>query len=286
MEFYPFNQRPPRILYHYTSQVGLIGILRKREIWASKIHYLNDSKEFSLALDLARHALKTRASRESSQREINRLEVLLDEIDSIRAVNICVCSFSEVGDSLSQWRGYTGGGAGFSLGFSTQWLLHFASNAGFSLYPCVYNPEHQEFLINELITQTLVTNFNMTPGYLHPNQPRTFVVLPMRGDFAQRLTQLAPLIKDASFLDEKEWRLISNPISSLRLDHRPGESMITPFFRLVIGNEKEFDCLEEIVVGPTPHPELSKGSVESVWYSAQVSKHPNIKVSAVPFRNW
>ena len=100
MKLNPFNQTPPSILYHYTSQVGLIGILRQREIWASKIHYLNDSKEFSLALDLARDALKTRARRESSQRENDRLEVLLDEIDSIAHVNIGVCSFSEVGDSL------------------------------------------------------------------------------------------------------------------------------------------------------------------------------------------
>ena len=142
--------------------------------------------------------------------------------------------------------------------------MHFARIAGFSLYPCVYDPEHQEFLINELITQLLATNFNTTHGYVDPDRLRTFVVLPMGGDFAERLAQLAPLLKDASFSDEKEWRLISNPISSLRLDHRPGESMITPFFRLVIGNENEFDSLEEIVVGPTPHPELSKGSVRTV----------------------
>ena len=48
---------PPEILYHYTSQAGLIGMLHTKTIWASKIHYLNDSKEFALALKLARDEL-------------------------------------------------------------------------------------------------------------------------------------------------------------------------------------------------------------------------------------
>jgi hypothetical protein len=47
------NSDPAEILYHYTSQDGLIGMLNEKTIWASKIHYLNDSKEFALALELA-----------------------------------------------------------------------------------------------------------------------------------------------------------------------------------------------------------------------------------------
>ena len=47
------NSDLPEILYHYTSQTGLIGMLNTETIWASKIRYLNDSKEFALALELA-----------------------------------------------------------------------------------------------------------------------------------------------------------------------------------------------------------------------------------------
>jgi hypothetical protein len=37
---------PPPILYHYTSQDGLLGILDSKSIWASKVQYLNDEQEF------------------------------------------------------------------------------------------------------------------------------------------------------------------------------------------------------------------------------------------------
>ena len=86
-------------------------------------------------------------------------------------------------------------------------------------------------------------------------------------NFWEPIAMLAPLIKNNSFEDEKEWRLISRPISSSRLAHRRGRSMIAPYFRLSIGNDQHFDCLAEVVVGPTPHPELSKASVDVITSS-------------------
>lgn len=35
----------PTVLYHYTSQVGLLGILQKKELWATQIQYLNDCED-------------------------------------------------------------------------------------------------------------------------------------------------------------------------------------------------------------------------------------------------
>ncbi len=55
MEFYKqvMEEQPPSgVLYHYTTQSGILGILSNKEIWASKIYYLNDSKEYEHANDL------------------------------------------------------------------------------------------------------------------------------------------------------------------------------------------------------------------------------------------
>lgn len=41
----------PRTLYHYTSDSGLLGIIETKSIWATNVRYLNDSKEYALALD-------------------------------------------------------------------------------------------------------------------------------------------------------------------------------------------------------------------------------------------
>ena len=95
---------------------------------------------------------------------------------------------------------------------------------------------------------------------------------------------LAPLIKDKSFSGEAEWRLMS-PISFSKLDYRPSRSMIVPYFRLLIGTDQDFDCLSELVVAPTPNPELSKASVHSLLES-QGLKNIAVRASKVPYRNW
>jgi hypothetical protein len=43
-------RQPPDILYHYTTQPGLLGIIRTQEIWASHTQYLNDAREFRHAI--------------------------------------------------------------------------------------------------------------------------------------------------------------------------------------------------------------------------------------------
>jgi hypothetical protein len=42
----------PKALYHYTSQAGLIGIVKSMKLWATSIRYLNDSREYNHDRDL------------------------------------------------------------------------------------------------------------------------------------------------------------------------------------------------------------------------------------------
>src|SRR5215208_2972619 len=194
------DQVPPEILYHYTSQSGLIGILNTRSIWASKIHYLNDSREFALALalDLARRELERRMQVEPSEGDLGHLELLRNNIYSIEHLNICVGSFSELGDSLNQWRSYGGGKAGFSVGLSEEWFTRVKETKEFSLTPCIYDSEEQERLIRETIDTFLAAHVDTDPDYWSdrvyedPDRPRTFVARRHAGvDFADRLAEIA-----------------------------------------------------------------------------------------------
>jgi len=47
-----FSESPDASLYHYTSLTSLVGIATKRELWASHVYYLNDSKEIIHACEL------------------------------------------------------------------------------------------------------------------------------------------------------------------------------------------------------------------------------------------
>lgn len=141
-----------------------------------------------------------------------------------------------LGDSLSQWRGYGGGKAGFSVGFSREWFTRLKETLGFSLHPCIYDSKIQQKLIQDAVDEILSTNADAQPHYWDRNAgytdpaSRMFVVSRHAGHyFADRLAEIAPRIKDESFADEREWRLVSQPIPVDKLEHRSGESMMIPY---------------------------------------------------------
>jgi hypothetical protein len=42
-------QQPiPEVLYHYTNQEGLLGVVTSASLWATHISYMNDAMEFEL----------------------------------------------------------------------------------------------------------------------------------------------------------------------------------------------------------------------------------------------
>jgi hypothetical protein len=270
-------------------------MLNTKTIWASKIHYLNDSKEFALALDLASDELAKRINTATSQGDRSRLELLRDTIYTIAEVNTCVCCFSELGDALSQWRGYGGGSAGFSVGFTREWFTRVKETLGLSLRCCIYDPEDQQRLIQDEIDEFFATNADKEPdywdrnrGYVDPERPRTFKASRHAGDdLATRLALIAPRIKHKSFEDEREWRLVAASVSAHELHHRPGRSMLIPYYKIPIGDGDKFDSIREIVVGPTPHPDLSAASVRSLAIAAGLDrKGLKIRPTSIPFRNW
>ncbi len=55
-----FTEEPPSILYHYTTQKGLLGIIQSKTIWATDILYLNDTMELKYAVDLTLDMIKWR----------------------------------------------------------------------------------------------------------------------------------------------------------------------------------------------------------------------------------
>jgi len=279
-------ERPaPEILYHYTSQKALLGIVQEGEIWCTKIHYLNDEKEFSLALKMAHDYLVKLKDKSSSETENEKISYLIKQVDSIELVNVCVCSFSEKGDLLSQWRGYGGEPSGFSIGFDAEALKKIGNNSDFLLVPCVYEPEIQKKLISDLIDDKLEQDFPIGGWEVDPDRARTFVALPQDHEFAQKLTMLAPIIKDQAFSEEREWRLISKALSCTHANFtfRTGLSMITPYFRLKLDNDQG---IKEIIVGPTPHLRLSVKATETLLASKGLLQNIKVKESLIPYRNW
>lgn len=120
----------PDVVYHYTDQKGLLGIIRGKSIWATDIRYLNDAAEFDHAIGLALKLMPP--AKELYQNEDRPLlEKLQDDLASMPKLTfafygIFVCSFSAERDQLSQWRAYCPAGTGFSIGFDFAKLREIA----------------------------------------------------------------------------------------------------------------------------------------------------------------
>lgn len=294
--------RLPNTLYHYTSQAGLIGIVDSDTLWASDVLYLNDVSEYIYTADLAQKLVrKLRASHDKE--DIKKFQSILESGLKEPLSRVYVCSFSEEGDLLSQWRGYCPSAGGFCLGFNRERLSEVSRTLGASFKKCIYDPSEQQALLYDILN-TAVSQFpeeveisptvyeldtqdggagwsNIRTELL--NRDRSIEDMVMR--FTEEILRLAPLFKHPKFKEECEWRLSIEGTGVAHVTkYRQGSSFLIPYKVLPFALRKR-KVLSEVIVGPCPHPRLSARAVgrflrESLGYDVRVNN------STVPFRSW
>ena len=152
-----FAVEPPELLFHYTTLAGGYGILRSDGLWMTKIRYLDDTSELEIGIATFKLVLEelVRAPLPADEHEL--IEAVLGGLGSVAASNICVTSFCEHGDLLSQWRWYGEGGRGLSFGISSD-VLRGLARGTISLWKCIYDADaHRELL--EAMMERLLTAY-------------------------------------------------------------------------------------------------------------------------------
>lgn len=274
----------PTILYHYTSVSGLHSILENSEIWASNIHYLNDSKEFQHAIECTKSVLR---------KEIDSigLKYMRDDIikcvdsrfETIRHLSILVASFSEDGDLLSQWRSYCPPGAGYAIGFDHGKLGLKAKQQHYHLCPCAYAHAEHVALIRPHVLDFLRATAGIKIEVIQNKEPTIERVL---GGLIGAFIQVAPMMKHSSFAEEREWRLVSEPFPT---NHptwgvRAGKKMLIPYAPFKTGSGTD-SAIREIVVGPTDHQYLAQSSVSSALGKHGI-KDWTVRSTNTSYREW
>ena len=69
-----YARKPDCLLYHYTGYQALLAIAKSSTLWATEIHYFNDSSELRHAVSLFQNALIDLAS--ESRHPANLIEQL------------------------------------------------------------------------------------------------------------------------------------------------------------------------------------------------------------------
>jgi Protein of unknown function (DUF2971) len=275
---------PDRPIFHYTSQEGLLGILREKALWASKIQFLNDSAEFQYTLDLVESRMKEQEK--NADLDLTEFTHFRENVigwlrGSMKYPNVFVVSFSERGDLLSQWRAYCPNGTGFSIGFTHDQLLPAIKKErpNARLVKCVYQLDEQAKIVDELISRALS---RVNKDHLEDSSQIISALL------MHDVSNLASVFKHPAFEEEMEWRIVVGPFVSIMTDvsFRPGKSMLVPYCSFPLCAKEERLEIQKVYVAPNPHGILSGWSAIDATTRYNTHSREGIHQSSIPYRSW
>lgn len=245
----------PQTLWYYTTGSTFAQILNSRSVWSTQISCLNDHTEFRYSVRLLREQFKGVDNRDADVRWLAGYlyEVLAnDGADSSFFFVFCM---SLVKDDLSQWRGYSGGEGGVCIGFDPERMV--TPKRGFIL-PVLYQRDQQKLFIDDIAKWTMIffgNGLKGRPGADLKKWADSFLEV-----WREHVIYFAPVLKDNSFEQESEWRLIysMSPDDVQRIEILQRSTLISRHLPLSFGDKLP---IREVVVGPCRHPVVSRVSV-------------------------
>lgn len=242
----------PGNLFHYTDATAVKSILEKCELWLSDIRFLNDTQEMN---DGVRYIIEELDADLSSDKlnfgyVMYARDFLKEAFEDHISLYIddeptFVCSFSESGDQLSQWRAYG------------NYAIEFDKDVIFSeldLFHCLYEePEKRKYaadMVHQAI-EGLVADLVANDGAFSPRHV----------DYLSLLVRTASIFKDRSFYEEREVRCaidINLPSDDLKFRSRGG--LLIPYVTLGF----PLDAIKAIHIGPMRDQELAYTSMKAL----------------------
>lgn len=303
-----FSDAPDKPLYHYTTLKGFLGIVNDGELWATNIFYMNDQTELKRALELLNDELNPRIETVKEEKiklprkalgpetnpDVFKIEAKLQFLENVKnnasgltrnnEFQFYVCSFTELDDSLSQWRGYCQDGNGISVGFDFR-----AFKSDLNLRKCNYDEEDQKQILKELVdgwfnqfVLNIEANIDKTKGNsnfgIGAIVSSHFVVKCISSFF-----KVAPLFKHPKYKDEAEWRIViggGKEKLSKHIKIVDSTYILKPYYCLALARLPQ---IMQFKVGPSSHISLNKSSAQLFLTSKNMD--PELVVeSEIPYR--
>ena len=116
--------------------------------------------------------------------------------------------------------------------------------------------------------------------------------------FIRALIEFGAFFKNPAFVDEDEWRLVTNVkyYWEPAFRFRAGKSMLTPYYCLKVGDGSWRNKVAHVTVGPCPHPHAARMAVIGLllshhvttegWPMSPMPTHPPVDISKIPYRSW
>ena len=211
-------------LYHYCSTDTFFKILNSKTIWMSDIFSMNDYLEFIWFFEIIKK------HKESKFYDMV-FRIIQEKLNNENFVFISC--FSEESDLLSQWRGYSDDGKGFSIGFNKSILEQLGSL------------EKIQYCSLSSVPQTITDEINI-------DLSGEIGLARLSFEYNQLIEKYAPIVKNHKFSEESEWRIIEKiPKKSdlSNIEWRNSSDKVVPYI------EKHFEkeLISEIIIGPKNH---------------------------------
>lgn len=257
------KQSPPPVIYHYTNDTGLRGIIETGKLWFTDIFNLNDPTELKHGIGPAIEIITAECDEERP--EIKQFSKNLDAFLHLGIEHIAhffICSFSRVGDDLGQWRAYADNGRGYAIGFDASMLVHafttVISEAGHMTFPVRYGEDELRAMHREIIAE-VIPLISLPRGRNLESKARDDYMEELLDSLSIPILRAALFFKHKAYFNEQEYRffqmfLAGREIPDLKYRGRPYS----------LTRYREFDwrraapeSLKQIIVGPAADKNLA-----------------------------
>src|SRR5580765_3995113 len=203
------SHQPEPIIYHYTNDVGLRGILQSGCLWLTDIFSLNDPSELRHGLLRAQRILNQKAA--TGPEESRLFARMFGSLDKgiRRSGHYFICSLSEHRDDLSQWRAYADDGRGYALGFDTSGLeVPFAQNHKTpTSEPGTFPLTYKDSVLDDIHRQLIDKMFDLIP-LAHakglPDDAQKAYMAQLATELASRALHAVLFFKHEAYSNERE----------------------------------------------------------------------------------
>ncbi len=244
-----------QILYHYCGLEAFLSIIKNSTLWLSDIRKSNDYLECVYCRDKINEKIRGFLEDDKEDLEAWNFGYNINSDLSMDMISYVAC-FSENKDQLSQWRGYADNGAGIAVGFSRESFadLKEAAPSHISFWKVIYDEKEQEKFIERIARESI-------------KAMETKPVAQVAAELNQNYRLQFPVLKNASFEEEAEWRIIFNDSFSKRKRH-VGKNILFSGIRYTVREKRlvsyiemdfsklKHNAIKEIWIGPKAEVEI------------------------------
>jgi|SRR5215469_14938922 len=278
----------PRILYHYTDEQGLLGIVESGVIRLTDVFGLNDPSEIRHG---AEHACRVLEQESKSGHPAAGVfarqfrQIMAEHIEQM--AHLFVACFSRAGDDLGQWRAYAANGSGFALGFDGAILEEaFIAGDNNTTVNVYYDDEALSRAMERLVHSVIPVLALPAARNLDAPVIQQFVTSLGTG-FSIAVLYVAMLFKHEAYTNEQEYRFLhvrqaGDPIDDLKQRAR-GTRIVR--FAEFDWKKRSPHALREVVIGPAADEQVARTFIgECLKIGGLDGDKVKIATSRIPYR--